>query len=1785
MADHERVCLRGHGLQGDAVCTVDGVDVRMGRVPFSEAVQSARPRGPRLRRNRHIPIVVERSVLRDRSQTRSADELANMNRGVPVLLLTPEGTSVVVRAEDATFLPQSAAMHACSRRGWGWLRALMASVAERRSTEAILWTISRLRERETLERGLRRRPDQNEPFLPERHLGGANSTVGVLVLARPGTTLVHARAVHALSHRFYTPSGTLKPAPGAAADGNARPGPRVGSMRFEDARMHDPIGEELWHLCDRIPEPTAVPVSVGAAELRAWLQPTNARPLPMLDTSPLTHAPVAPHGLHSPQAGERVCIVETAVWNEPAAGIRSCVSSLQIQLLLRTARRARQAKKMAAAGGGAKMGGVAAGSEEAMAPSRSAPLVRADSSYANDVYVLNKDAVFDEQQRDAQMQSEMLWRHGILPPELSGGISGELVGWGRGHSLSNWREGNLLVATKAEAEAGATNPSWPNRRSAVSHRVRDRFRGYVSTQARHRRHANAAKLRLDDGTEVIVPFFAVQSLSPPPPTTMTPPRASTDAATVAHDLFASLVAIECAFDTAIPAGGAWAVLPPGVIERDEPLPAQLELAALRQKRWGDPSGPPAAVRAKRAKKRGLPAGFGADVVKVFTEADARMSVSRHRISDRLVREAREADGEQVGVVVWIGQQKHLPLATYLPAAKLNAMSRRDAETRKGKGRSSTAVATVAPEDMAASRSTGGATDGSGASKEEEGRRGATADAKKKAKRAEYQKEATRRKKLTSDDAPAPRSRQHRRDGYSFAKGEARPRLTASGVFVAVGKDAKEAPAAGAYDVKLFDMGYVSEAEAKAREQRDKAAKKAKRDGASNGHRPLSLPAPTQSAAEVLEKSEPWSRMRAHNPDLTLMQMTRLGGKPTAVVGGALHFATARTIAAETPAPFLTDSVLAAAAADGAVPGLTGTFYGPWISAKEEEFEAEVFKHATQGLYIFVLFSAGSSKFTKMVATRAYKPTVPYGKPRVLAGHAPRSEISAAWDRGQEHHNGVSLEGKYILKGVTGVALLSSHAPKRRPIEVGAEKQAALQVRLAGAMQLATTRQDAVLGGAVHVATSVAVDDGGYVALRLRLNGRGVAVTAADQDDQGDQGDRGGSVGAAGQDDTGALEWLRARLEDERSRRSPGGAADPNEAPFSLRLHMSGADAYASSEAAQRTLSEPTAWDTTLPSDGSLLPLREVGLVTAAEHGDELSAERLFERDVEIAPAKARYLRETMTRVGNGQWVARPRTSPVEKWPTKDRSESFFRNSKEWNDEGVPEEGLLACAPPLSYGRVDGGPDPATAAHELFAKLVAIESTLDTALPEAGAWATLPPGVIERDEPLPAQLELAALRQKRWGDPSGPPAAVRAKRAKKRGLPAGFGADVVKVFTEADARMSVSRHRISDRLVREAREADRPTPSASTAAASAPQPPETGDLGREVSRSVSSYTVPRHISAGMSARLSRNADARRRAGKTTGTAAGKMSGGHGASAVVHHGVAPRQDLQCPATTSALTWQRGPSGRVDESQARQSGSRRCPARWPQPLLNPGGPTEFRRFYDRADLPIQLEHRGVGGRIGWKVDIAKLDYHHYLPIFFDGLRELEHPYRFLAQQGVVDMLEHGGSSKILPVIPQLILPIKHALTTRHRPTMRAVIDVLGRLVLSGEMIGEALVPYYRQLLPEMNMALMYDDDRVYDDDVPQHTHGERRFSDLRAGGSLGRRMLGMRSLVLEMLELLEVHGGEDAFINIKYMIPTYESTVLSDFASAARDNSNSMFDQRVVRGNTYAAQIVPHASQDGK
>uniref|UniRef100_A0A1A9UH01 Parkin coregulated gene protein homolog n=1 Tax=Glossina austeni TaxID=7395 RepID=A0A1A9UH01_GLOAU len=188
-----------------------------------------------------------------------------------------------------------------------------------------------------------------------------------------------------------------------------------------------------------------------------------------------------------------------------------------------------------------------------------------------------------------------------------------------------------------------------------------------------------------------------------------------------------------------------------------------------------------------------------------------------------------------------------------------------------------------------------------------------------------------------------------------------------------------------------------------------------------------------------------------------------------------------------------------------------------------------------------------------------------------------------------------------------------------------------------------------------------------------------------------------------------------------------------------------------------------------------------------------------------------------------------------------------------------------------------------------------------------------------------------------------------------------------------------------------------------------------------------------------------------------------------------------------------------------------------------------TSFRLYFDRGDLPIKMEYMCGGDKIGWTIDIDKLDYNFYLPLFFDGLSETEHPYKTYARQGVYDLLIAGGE-KIHPAIPQLILPLKSALNTKNLEVICTTLKIIQQLVLSSDSVGPALVPFYRQLLPMFNAY---------------------KVKNLNCGDEIDysqKNNLNVGDLIDETLQVLELHGGEDAFINIKYMVPTYESCYLN-------------------------------------
>lgn len=174
----------------------------------------------------------------------------------------------------------------------------------------------------------------------------------------------------------------------------------------------------------------------------------------------------------------------------------------------------------------------------------------------------------------------------------------------------------------------------------------------------------------------------------------------------------------------------------------------------------------------------------------------------------------------------------------------------------------------------------------------------------------------------------------------------------------------------------------------------------------------------------------------------------------------------------------------------------------------------------------------------------------------------------------------------------------------------------------------------------------------------------------------------------------------------------------------------------------------------------------------------------------------------------------------------------------------------------------------------------------------------------------------------------------------------------------------------------------------------------------------------------------------------------------------------------------------------------------------------PSSFRLHYDRGDLPIIIEHQN-GYKILWsEEDFEHFDYHLYLPIFVDGIRETTDPYRFLAVQGTFDLLSKIGD-KILKVIAQLIVPLKKALNTRDPEIIMICLKIIQRIATCHEYAGIKLVPYYRQLLPIFNVFV-----------TKNINIGDKIDYSQRKKKNIG-------DLIQETLEILEQNGGDVSII----------------------------------------------------
>ncbi|CAJ0586765.1 unnamed protein product, partial [Mesorhabditis spiculigera] len=184
-------------------------------------------------------------------------------------------------------------------------------------------------------------------------------------------------------------------------------------------------------------------------------------------------------------------------------------------------------------------------------------------------------------------------------------------------------------------------------------------------------------------------------------------------------------------------------------------------------------------------------------------------------------------------------------------------------------------------------------------------------------------------------------------------------------------------------------------------------------------------------------------------------------------------------------------------------------------------------------------------------------------------------------------------------------------------------------------------------------------------------------------------------------------------------------------------------------------------------------------------------------------------------------------------------------------------------------------------------------------------------------------------------------------------------------------------------------------------------------------------------------------------------------------------------------------------------------------------------FRHYFSTGALPVKIDHNSVGPptKLKWTYTQRELSeemLRMLLPKFALGLPLLDQPYRFVAERGFGDLLDACKSSRpVIASLPQIVRAIRAALYSFDNHKKREMLKALIKLsMIQG--VGPALVPFYRQLLPPLR--------------VVNHISAADRNKI-----SIDRDL--ERDIEVTLNEL-EKSGGPNAYINIKYVLPMYES-----------------------------------------
>jgi hypothetical protein len=157
-------------------------------------------------------------------------------------------------------------------------------------------------------------------------------------------------------------------------------------------------------------------------------------------------------------------------------------------------------------------------------------------------------------------------------------------------------------------------------------------------------------------------------------------------------------------------------------------------------------------------------------------------------------------------------------------------------------------------------------------------------------------------------------------------------------------------------------------------------------------------------------------------------------------------------------------------------------------------------------------------------------------------------------------------------------------------------------------------------------------------------------------------------------------------------------------------------------------------------------------------------------------------------------------------------------------------------------------------------------------------------------------------------------------------------------------------------------------------------------------------------------------------------------------------------------------------------------------------------------------------------------------------EGVRELEPAYHLLAVQGATDLIQHLSSPPdpfaLLPVLPQLVGPLKVALSTRQPIVVAASLKLLQQLASRGPRAARALLPGLPSLLPLVALWVGADL-RV----APGAGGARGSAKDGETEWSQARR-INLGTLTEELLETVADACGPEGARVIRSYVPTFST-----------------------------------------